>query len=290
MKQTKSISLILAASLLLLFSACGGDGGTGGSAGTITMDVADAKPVLPEGVTNLFITFEEVFVHKAGGGWIPLTLAKSPYTIDLLQFYGGNSTELVPPAALESGHYTQVRIVVQSATLRVDDGQSIEDYTVTIPSENLKTDQEFSFEVEGGGAVHLTVDFDLSESLVVTGAPEPLSYKLKPVLHLVKTDEAATIHGSIDDQSFDNTGSDEAIVTVLSGGTEYTKLTVPKTDTGDPAEFTIFWLVPNQDYTVQIDADPALDNGPEYEEPVYAVDLQPGEIYELNSGVEILMP
>ena len=288
MKQTKSIFLILAASLLLL-AGCGSDGGTGGtegSAGTITMDVADAKPVLPDGVTNLFITFEEVLVHKAGGGWIPLTLVESPYTIDLLQFYGDNSTELVPPAALESGHYTQVRIVVKSATLRIVDGENIEDHTVTIPSENLKTDKQFSFEVEGGGAVHLTVDFDLSESLVVTDSDGTPSYQLKPVLHLVHTDEAATIHGTIHDDSFDNMDAEEAIVKVSSAGSEYTKLTVPRTD----PEFTVFWLVPNQEYIVQIDMDPALDNGPEYEETVNPVVLQAGETYELNGGAEILMP
>jgi hypothetical protein len=31
------------------------------------MSVTDAKPMLPDGVTNLFVTFDEVRVHKSGG-------------------------------------------------------------------------------------------------------------------------------------------------------------------------------------------------------------------------------
>jgi hypothetical protein len=141
--------------------------------------------------------------------------------------------------------------------------------------------------VKGGGAVDITVDFDLSISIVVTGPDE---YKLKPVLHIVHTSEAATIQGTIADESFDNTGSSNAIVTILDNiGIEYTKVTVPRTDP-DPAEFSIFWLVPNQEYKVEIDMDPDADDGAEYEETVPAVQLQPGDIFALNSDTPIIIP
>jgi hypothetical protein len=72
------------------------------------------------------------------------------------------------------------------------------DDAVTIPSENLKTDKNFSFDVQGGGAADITIDFDLSQSIVVTDdGSGTLSYKLKPVLHIVDTVEAATITGRI---------------------------------------------------------------------------------------------
>lgn len=141
--------------------------------------------------------------------------------------------------------------------------------------------------MKGGGAVDITVDFDLSISIVVTGPDE---YKLKPVLHIVHTSEAATIQGTIADESFDNTGSSNAIVTILDNiGIEYTKVTVPRTDP-DPAEFSIFWLVPNQEYKVEIDMDPDADDGAEYEETVPAVQLQPGDIFALNSDTPIIIP
>jgi hypothetical protein len=290
--------------LLLILSACDGGGGggeldvssptssEGASFGTLSMNITDAKPVLPEGTVNVWITFEEVLAHASGAGWISLPLAQTPYTIELTQFYSGNTTELVPPVSLESGKYTQMRIVVSSAMITIDDGVNVNDYTVTIPSESLKTDKNFPFEVVGGGAVHLTVDFDLSQSIVVTGQ-QPPSYELKPVLHIVDTAEAATIRGSISATTFDANSSSGAIITVIwdkDGDTvlsgedeEYTKVQVQKA--ASPAEFTefnVFWLVPNQGYMVEIDMD--ADSAPEFDEFVGPGDLERGSVYDLNDG------
>ncbi len=60
------------------------------------MNVTDAKPVLPAtGVESVTITFDEVSVHKSGGGWINLPVATQPqpYTIDLYQFSDGTKTQ-----------------------------------------------------------------------------------------------------------------------------------------------------------------------------------------------------
>jgi hypothetical protein len=216
--------------------------------------ITDAKPRLPEGTEHVYVTFDEVQVHKAGGDWVSVPLAQSPYTIDLLQFSDGRTTQLVPPVKLTSGKYTQIRIIVSDASLVID-GNS---YPVEVPSGKLRTDQNFDFEVRGGGAVDLTVDFDLYKSIVVTGNHK---YKLKPVLHIVETLEAATIQGSIPAAAF-GTSTDPAIVTVwwdkdtscsLDENVDeiYTQVEVPKADPA--AEFEIFWLVPNEAYIVQID-------------------------------------
>jgi hypothetical protein len=90
------------------------------------------------------------------------------------------------------------------------------------------------------------------------------SYKLKPVLHLVETAEAATIEGFVANSSF--IGS-HVVISVLDGtGQEYTKVKVEKTasdSAGNPlteTSYAIFWLVPNQAYTVQINYNPGLDD------------------------------
>lgn len=280
MKIFKFWGLIVSILTMLILPACGDGGGSGGS-GTVTMSITDAKPLLPEGATNLWVTFTEVLVHKSGGDWKSLPLVEAPYTIDLLQFYDGNTTELVPPTELEYGKYTQIRIVVSSATIRFDKDSRTEDYTVEIPSGNLKTDKNFTFDVQDPAAVDIMIDFDLSKSLVVTESSGATSYKLKPVLHIVETLKAATIHGRIDNTSF--VDPHNAIVTVFAddGQEEYTKVEVSKSDTEDPTEFSIYWLVPNEDYIVEIDFDPDIE-GPEYDEDV--LDLKPGEVFELNEG------
>jgi len=152
--------------------------------------------------------------------------------------------------------------------------------------------------VIGGGAVYITVDFDLSQSIVVTDdGSGTLSYKLKPVIHIVDTFEAATINGKIAYDSF--VGDQEAIVTasVCTDGTfssceTYTQLEVSRYETQeqDPTDFSIYWLIPNKFYKVEIDfdtsADP-VDFTEEIDPNDPNIDIGPGAIYLLNGGILI---
>jgi hypothetical protein len=209
--------------------------------------------------------------HSAGGGWVSLPMAQSPHTIDLLQFIDGNSTQLVPPVQLEPGKYTQLRLGITAGSLVTAEGEE----PLEIPSENLKTNKNFDFHVDSGEAVDLMVDFDLSQSI----KPKQDGYQLKPVLHLNETQRAAQIRGSIAASTFVDS---EAEVTVTHDGEEYTKLLVTKTDpSSDPTEFCIFWLVPDNRYTVEV------DGTIHYEEEVASTDLEPGEVHTLKSGSPI---
>jgi hypothetical protein len=265
---------------VFLLSACGGGGG-GTSSGTFSMAITDAKPVLPAGVVHVFVTIDEVSVHQSGGDWVSLPLAQTPFTIDLLQFTDGQTTQLVPQVSLTSGKYTQVRLGVQSATIVTD---TDEQFPVEIASGDLKTDKNFDFDVTGGGALALTVDFDLSQSLVVTGSGQ---YKLKPVLHLVSAAEAATITGSILAATFGAESEATIIVTqdsdnsgtLTAGDEEYTRVVVTK-GPSDPTAFSIFWLVPEQAYIVEVQ----VGGGTVYSEAVPETSLPPGALFPLNSG------
>lgn len=265
----------------IFLSACGGGGGTATfSSGTLSVEITDAKPVLPTGVAQVFVTIDEVSVHSSGGQWISLSMAQTPFTMDLLQFTSGRTTQLVPPATLAPGKYTQLRLGVQSAMIITDTGQQL---PVTIASGDLKTDKNFNFDVTGGGAVTLTVDFDLSQSLVVTGSG---SYKLKPVLHLVNTAEAATITGSINVAAY---GFDQAVVIVTQdsdnsgnltpGDEEYTRLVVAKAQS-DPTPFSIYWLVPGQSYIVEVQ----IGGITVYSQAVAKTALPAGAVYPLKNG------
>jgi hypothetical protein len=287
-KPLKSVFYVVAVVVLAVTVGCGGGGGSSSpSAGTVSFSMTDAKPVLPENVTNCFVTIDAVLVHKPGGGWQSLPMVQTPYTIDLLQFTDGISTEFVPPVALESGKYTQVRLSVASAKLRFSDpiAGTTEDVTLIIPSGNLKTDKNFDLDVEENAAVDITVDFDLSQSIVVTGPAGSPSYMLKPVLHIVRTDQAATIEGTVANASFDD---DYAVITLiaLSNGEEYTRVRIDKDTSAGATEtaYSIFWLVPNQDYRVEIDYDPETGDpaASDASKDVSAADLGPGETAIVN--------
>jgi hypothetical protein len=273
----RTLATLALAAILSFFTGCGGSGGgsSGGtdasSTGTLSMSMTDAKPLLPETsgktITNVFVTIDDVLVHSPGGGWVSLAskMVENPYTIDLLQFTDGVITEFVPPVPLETGKYTQIRLSVEKAWLRFDEKPN-DEVEITVPSENLKTDQNFDFDMTRGEAVDITIDFDLSKSLVLEG-PE---YKLKPVLHIVETDYAATIAGTVANDSFgdpeiepavpgDPTIPPYVIIAVFDNtGQEYTKVQVDRNDsaTDGLTNYSIYWLVPDQDYTACIDYDP----------------------------------
>lgn len=292
MKLHRLLIYLLIVSSLLMITACGGGGGSIGS-GEVSMSITDAKPLLPEGagnVTNLWVTFTDVLVHKSGGGWISLPLSgDSPYIIDLLQFNDGKTTEIVPPVLLEFGKYTQIRIILSEARISFDNGQNWDQ--VVIPPEHLKTDKNFTIDVNEPEAVDIIIDFDLSQSLVVTDLFGTPSYKLNPVLHIVDALETATINGEIDHGSFIVGHNAKVTVYVPNSGfpgvyEEYTRIEVSESGT-DPTEFSIYWLDPHQVYIVEIDFDPDLDNGLEFSEDINFNDIEPEEVWNLNMGITI---
>jgi hypothetical protein len=104
-------------------------------------------------------------------------------------------------------------------------------------------------------AVDITVDFDLSKSIVVEGPAITPSYKLKPLMHIVETAEAATIEGFIANGSF---GADFVEISVVerSTGEDYTKVKVEMATSGTETSYSIFWLLSNRAYTVKINYNP----------------------------------
>ncbi len=255
-----------------------------GESSTLFVRVTDARPALPSGTEAVFITFEEFFVHREGGGWISLPLVNSPYAIDLLELHSGKTSQMVKPAKLEVGKYDRIRALVSSAAV-LSGGVF---YSVDLPPGTLNIEREFIFELEGGKTLDLTIDFDLSQSLAVSGSQLVPSYQLNPVLHINATKEAAAIQGEIAAETFEEHQSVEATVTVFldkdqSGGLngadeEYTRVLVDK----DNRLFTIFWLVPEQGYIVQIELNGL---GPfEFEQFVFPADLQKGDTFQLNHG------
>jgi hypothetical protein len=291
-KIYRLLIFIIIASSFLMITACG-DGGEGSIGyGRVSVHMTDAKPLLPEGVENvtkLLISITGVSVHKSGGGWISLPLKEGPpHIIDLLPLINGKKTEIVPPVLLEYGKYTQIRLEMENATIRFDsDAES----DVVIPSDHLKIDKNFLFDISEPGPIDIIIDFDLSQSLEVTNPFGTPSYRLNPVLHIVKALQAVTINGKITQESFVAGQNAEVTVFIPNSGIqggfkEYTKMEVSESDT-DPTEFRIYWLVPNKDYVVEIRFDPDFVNGVEFSENVSANYIDPGEVWNLNGGSPI---
>ena len=91
----------------------GGSGSTPAGSGRLTVRMkdspfSDAKAVL--------VTFKEVSVHRSGAGWEPVAFTSGTLrTCNLKQLQ--NATDVLGVGTLPAGHYTQIRLTVESAAL-----------------------------------------------------------------------------------------------------------------------------------------------------------------------------
>jgi hypothetical protein len=273
-----ALYLCLLALLLPLLSACGGGASSSesGSSGTLSMQVTDARPSLPAGTEKVFVTFEEVSVQRADGGWILLPLVQTPYTIDLLRFADGTANPLIRPAQLEPGHYTQVRLRLVGAAIRIDGL----DFPMEILPQDLQAEKNFEFEVTMNGTLDFTIDFDLTRSVTLGSNGAVL---FKPIFHLVKTLEAVTVQGSLLASTFGSPPGEIEVTVFTQGGAEaYISLHLEKASS-DPTPFSIRWLPPRQTYYVRL----RINGIPIFLEKVEGPRLSTGAVFALNEGMPI---
>ena len=156
------------------------------------MYVTDAPP--RDEVTGVMVTVSEIQIHRAvaeqdmereqtgdgsqnqqqeteqeqtqlgEGEWITIDLNEESATFDLLEVKGveqfiGSAEEV------DEGKYTQVRLVVEKAQVRLGDGEYQD---ATVPSGELKITQPF--DVIGGEITALVIDFDADKMVTVTGS------------------------------------------------------------------------------------------------------------------------
>ena len=143
--------------------------------GTFVLQVTD-QPSAIDDFDILNVTVSEVMLHKTGeaeagngtnetGEWI--TLEPSNHTFDLTKLQEGNMTTIVNES-VETGKYTQVRLIVESAK-GIANGNMV---NVTVPSGMLKIVKPFT--ITG----NQTVTFIFDINVVKAGK----KYNLVPVI------------------------------------------------------------------------------------------------------------
>lgn len=155
----------------------GGSGGGSAGVGTLAIHITDSPFSEAEAV---LVRFNEVSVHRSGAGWesLPFSGGGSGRTCDLKKLQGPIDVLGVGP--LPAGHYTQIRLTVESADIYFDNAsigaacQPIitpplgENAPVEIPSGTLKLNRQFT--LESGGATTIVLDFDGDRSIKLTGS------------------------------------------------------------------------------------------------------------------------
>jgi hypothetical protein len=160
-----AVTLIVAMGSVGVYLLVSNSGGTG----KVSIYVTD----LPADWTHVNVTFSDVRIHEASedneSGWHTLEIHNQ--TVDLASLT--NMSELLASGNVSAGKYTQIRLVVTAVTGTMADGTIV---NFTVPSGELKTTHPFN--VTAGHTETLTLDFDLSHSIV----HESSDWKFKPVL------------------------------------------------------------------------------------------------------------
>ena len=158
--------------------------------GILRISITDA-PATFEAVN---ITFSEISVHT-NGQWITVRDSREdPITINLLEWNNGKSI-VIGEAEVPSGLYTQVRLIIISANVSINETQ----YELFVPSgaqSGLKFGPQFT--VHPGTTAELVIDFDAERSVVRTGPPQnPKRYLLKPTIRVVPKAITGAISGTV---------------------------------------------------------------------------------------------
>ena len=203
--KTKIWMTILSLSFLFM-AACGGGGGGGVAGGPqVKVSLADATTTDYRAV---YVTVGEVAIQKEGDtAWTALSSTKK--TVNLLRLVNGVREQLAL-TGIESGHYTQLRLILTDIP---DDTLNI--LSVKHPYANYFIDQSNSsvelkvpsgfqtgikivqgFDISSSGTTELILDFDVVRSIVRAGKSS--QWLLKPTIKMLTTVEASIIQGKVD--------------------------------------------------------------------------------------------
>jgi hypothetical protein len=185
------------AGLAVFSMACSGSSTSPSSSSTLKVMIKDAPF---KDATAVLVTFSDVSAHASGGDWkslLPFAGSPAPATrtCDLKRLEA--ATDVLGTGPLPAGHYTQVRLIVQSAAIyfgSTSSGPACADTaafglpagnpaSLTVVSGEVKLNREF--DVPPAGVTMMTVDFQGDKSIFLTGSG---NYQMTPVIAVVSVE------------------------------------------------------------------------------------------------------
>jgi hypothetical protein len=219
-------------------------------------------------IDEAWVDIGEVILVPAGDGeHIVLSEDGTDGPVDLLELQDA-ATEVLADLDIEPGSYSQLRLIVESASVTLKDDFEFTDGStekeLVVPSgaqtgiKLLLTNGEDDGPLEiPSGDLMLVVDFDASQSFVIQGNPETPAgihgVHFQPTLRVVVIDVAGSIAGTVTtDLSTTRVDSLRVrAVPVDDGLVEEFQTETATTRTRDDGTYTLRFLAPGE-YTVRV--------------------------------------
>jgi hypothetical protein len=158
--------IILVNILLVALSGCVEEG-----TGTLILQITDAPPELD--ISQALVAITHIEVHLLGKGW--MRIIDDLQTFDLIELQ--DITAQLGTAELSAGHYTQIRLYVDTALVTIDGVE----YRLKIPSDKIHL--IYPFQIKANHTTTLTLDYDIQESVHQTGNGK---YLMRPVVKIIR--------------------------------------------------------------------------------------------------------
>ena len=174
------LNILLMLSIALMLSFCSSS--TDSNSGRLKILLTDA----PANYNSVTVYFSEISAH-IDSGWV--NVMTGPKAVDLLQYSNGQ-TYLLASEEVDPGHYTQIRLKIDSAFADID-GMV---HALTVPS-GVKTGLKFGpqFTINEGSTYTLVLDFNASKSVVKSGQ----TYKLQPHIRMIAQAVSGSVSGTV---------------------------------------------------------------------------------------------
>jgi len=242
----RSLKLLSICFSILTLISCSDAGGGSASTGTVSLGLTDNST---EEFKAVYITVKNVEVHLGGNensasNWLTVDLPIDPdtglpkerLTVNLLELVNGVREDL-GITTLETGHYTQIRLIIDDvpddtinilsqdhpyANYAVDqsDPPNVHDLKI---SSGFQTGVKIvsGFDVNNNQTTELVLDFDACRSVVQAGNSG--KWLLKPTIKIANLEDFSIINGTVTDNS--HAGIEGALVSaqVFTGGATETK-------------------------------------------------------------------
>ncbi len=177
-RVSRNVATLVMVLLLVLIAACGPapEKITPTPTPTVELGTIEIRVTDPgvAGVISAIVTAENISIHKVGGGWV--TIIPGPVTFDLVELAETGGEQILGEVSIATANFTGIRMDVTSVS---GNTTANVEYTAEVPSGKLRIVGPFN--VERGVKTILTLDFDLTKSLIMTGAGK---FLFKPVLHV----------------------------------------------------------------------------------------------------------